>query len=100
MFAHIGPETLLLSIALLLAFACPQLGARWFERVERGFAAVARRKNLSVLFCGVSALAMRLSVLPWLPVPRPFINDEFSFLLAGDTFAHGRLTNPTPAMWT
>jgi hypothetical protein len=45
-------------------------------------------------------LAMRAALLPWLPIPKPFINDEFSFLLAGDTFAHGRLTNPTPAMWT
>jgi hypothetical protein len=100
MFAHIGPEILLLSIALLLAFACPQLGARWFERVEDAFSALARKKNLSVLFCGASALAMRVAVLPWLSIPKPFINDEFSFLLAGDTFAHGRLTNPTPVMWT
>ncbi len=99
MFAHIGPEALLVSLALLLALVRPQLGARWFQRAERALAAVARRRTLSILLCGFSALAMRAAVLPWLPIPKPFINDEFSFLLAGDTFAHGRLANPTPPMW-
>ena len=99
MFGHIGPETVLVSLALLLALLCPQIGAHWFQRAERKLAALARRRRLSVLVCGLSALAMRLAVLPWLPIPAPFINDEFSFLLAGDTFAHWRLTNPTPLMW-
>src|SRR5712671_2326859 len=100
MFEHnIGLETLMVSIALLLALVYPQLGAAWFAKTERALAAVARRRTLSVLLCGASALAMRLLIFPWVPIPHPYDIDEFSHLLAGDTFAHGRLANPTPAMW-
>ncbi len=100
MFEHnIGLEALMVSIALLLALLYPRLGVSWFAKAERALARVARRRTLSVLLCGFSALAMRLAIFPWVPIPHPYVNDEFSFLLAGDTFAHGRLANPTPAMW-
>jgi hypothetical protein len=85
--------------ACAVAFLCPRVGEGWFRAVEQGFAGLARRRRLAVLVVGVVAIAARIAVLPILPVPQPNIADEYSFLLAAQTFAHGRLTNPTPPMW-
>jgi hypothetical protein len=52
-----------------------------------------------VLFVIAAALLGRACLLPFRGVPEPRINDEYSLLLMADTFAHHRLTNPTPAAW-
>jgi hypothetical protein len=38
-------------------------------------------------------------LLLYIPLPQPSIQDEFSNLLAAQTFSHGRLANPTHPMW-
>lgn len=84
---------------LLLAFFVSNRTGLGAARIESAFRRVAERRVLSVLLVGVLAIAARVAILPLKPVPQPGINDEFSFLLASDTFAHGRLANPPHSMW-
>lgn len=92
-----GGGTLIIFAA---AFAWPRLADSGFRSVERAFSRLARRKSLAVLVTGLTTLALRLLLLAAHPIPLPFLPDDFSLLLAADTFAHARLANPTPALWT
>lgn len=89
----------LTTIAIAVAFTWPRLGSGFFTRIEQAFGRLARRRGWAVACVGLSVVLLRLAILPIYPIPIPFCPDDFSFLLAGDTFALGRLTNPTPKMW-
>jgi hypothetical protein len=93
-------ETGLVLVSLLIAITCPSLGSRWFEKLERGLLQLSRHRTLSVLFVGALALAIRALLLPVEPIPQPTVHDEFSYFLMSDTFAHGRVANPTHPMWS
>lgn len=93
-------ESALLLLALLLAFVNPMLGAHWAESVEAGCRRLSHSRVLAVALVGAIALILRAAMLPIFPIPEPLVHDEFGYLLAADTFAQGRLTNPTPPMWT
>ena len=88
------------ALTVLVVLLCLIPPTRWVPAWLRDFVQKpAKSRGLILALVGILSFIATSSLSLKRGLPLPLVHDEFSYLLAADTFANGRLTNPSPPAW-